>query len=62
MVTPEDNGTIKAGATVLFYLEVTALEAGHNALDFDRSGIRLMTNQNTDAFVRFADSALVVKP
>jgi general secretion pathway protein D len=61
MLMPEANAVIKAGATALFYLEVEALGAGANALDFDRNGMRLTTTENRDAFPRYAETGLTIK-
>ena len=62
MVMPDANTTLKPGASVLFYLEVEAVGAGANALDFDRNGMRLTTTENRDAFPRYAETGLAVKP
>ena len=61
MVMPANNTTLKASASILFYLDVEAIGAGANALDFDRSGIRLSAADNRDAFARFPETGLTVK-
>jgi general secretion pathway protein D len=61
MVMSQSGATIKPSASVLFYLDVEALGAGANVMDFDRVGLRLMTADNRDAFARFAETGLTVK-
>ena len=62
MIMPPANAPLKPAASVLFYLEVEAVGAGANAIDFERNLMRLMTTENRDAFPRYAETGLTVKP
>ena len=62
MIMPPADAPLKPAASVLFYLEVEAIGAGTNALDFERNLMRLMTTENRDAFPRYAETGLTVKP
>lgn len=60
-VMPQNRGQLKPGASVLFYVEVEALAAGENALNFNATSTRLTTASNQAATLRFAPTGLVVK-
>jgi general secretion pathway protein D len=61
MLMPDGGATLKTGASILFFVEVEALGAGANALDFDRDAVRLTAADNRDAFKRFNESGLTIK-
>lgn len=60
-VRPQNLGQLKPGASVLFYVEVEALAAGENTLNFNAASTCLTTANNRAATLRLPQLGLSVK-